>query len=155
MKIIFKPGISFHPIDRSSDLYRKCPTCGREFMTDTRLRYHCNDVCKDRKAYLKRVDEKQASDALRAEWEEIQQQELKYQLKLESNIQILDDHPISSSGTKVNMVYLDSIGFDYLCYSKISELDIKESDEMHNVVHYGTYRLFRTEYGEVLVKKAT
>jgi hypothetical protein len=155
MKIIIKQGVSFDNIDRSSDMYRVCLQCGREFMTNHRSRKHCDDKCGDDKSNDKKKTERELAAEIQAELDEIRQQELQHQLSLESNIQILDDHPISSDGKKVNMVYLDSVGFDFSSYSRITELDIKESNEMHRCVHYGPYRLYRMEYGKVLIKKET
>ena len=140
-------------MDRESDRYRVCPNDGVEFMANDRTEKHCCPECADEfhneKKRLAKLEEQQSL----IETEEVLNEIIEQINNEEKNLQILDQFHLKANGSKFNMDYLSSIGFDFFSYNTRGELYNIDPILNCHFIQIGSYRLFRVDFSEVLIKK--
>ena len=142
-----------YKMDRESDRYRVCLNDGVEFMANDRREKHCCPECADEynneKKRLAKLELQQAildtENALSVNIEQINNEE--------KNLKILDQLQLKELGSKFNMDYLHSIGFDFFSYNGKGALFNIEPQLNCHFIQIGSYRLYRVEFSQVLIKK--
>ncbi len=142
-----------YKMDRESDRYRVCLNDGVEFMANDRREKHCCPECADEynneKKRLAKLELQQAildtENALSVNIEQINNEE--------KNLKILDQLQLKELGSKFNMDYLHSIGFDFFSYNGKGALFNIEPQHNCHFIQIGSYRLYRVEFSQVLIKK--
>ena len=145
--------IRLYKMDKKSDRYRVCLNDGEEFMANNRKEKHCCPQCADEFHNIKkknaRIEKKQ-----KQEESEKALNEISHQLdNEEKNLQILDQLDVKENGSQFNMDFLSSIGFDFFSYAEKEALYNIDPQLNCHFIQIGTYRLFRVEITEVLIKK--
>jgi hypothetical protein len=140
-------------MDKKSDRYRVCLNDGVEFMANDRREVHCCPECADEysneKKRLAKLEEQQSLIETEAVLNDIIEQIDNE----EKNLQILDQFHLKANGSKFNMDYLSSIGFDFFSYNGKGELFNIDPQLNCHFIQIGSYRLYRVEFSEVLIKK--
>jgi hypothetical protein len=140
-------------MDRESDRYRVCPNDGVEFMANDRTEKHCCPECADEfhneKKRLAKLEQQQSL----IETETILSDIIEQINHEEKNLQILDQFHLKANGSRFNMDYLSSIGFDFFSYNGKGELFNIDPQLNCHFIQIGSYRLYRVEFSEVLIKK--
>ena len=143
----------YYLMDRESDRYRVCPNDGVEFMANDRREKHCCPECADEfhneKKRLAKLEEQQSL----IETEEVLNEIIEQINNEEKNLKILDQFHLKANGSKFNMDYLSSIGFDFFSYNTRGELYNIDPILNCHFIQIGSYRLFRVDFSEVLIKK--
>ncbi len=140
-------------MDRESDRYRVCLNDGVEFMANDRREKHCCPECADEynneKKRLAKLELQQTIlDTENALSENIEQINNK-----EKNLKILDQLQLKELGSTYNMDYLHSIGFDFFSFNGKGALFNIEPQHNCHFIQIGSYRLYRVEFSQVLIKK--
>ena len=140
-------------MDRESNRYRVCLNDGEEFMANDRREKHCCPECADEfnneKKRLAKIEAQQSLIETETVFNEIIQQIDNE----EKNLQILDQLQLEDNGSKFNMDYLYSIGFDLFSFNGKGALFNIDPQLNCHFIQIGSYRLFRVEFSEVLIKK--
>ena len=140
-------------MDRESDRYRVCPNDGVEFMANDRTEKYCCPECADEfhneKKRLAKLEEQQSL----IETEEVLNEIIEQINNEEKNLKILDQFHLKANGSKFNMDYLSSIGFDFFSFNARGELFNIDPQLNCHFIQIGSYRLYRVEFSEVLIKK--
>ena len=140
-------------MDKESDRYRVCLNDGVEFMANDRREKHCCPECADEysneKKRLAKLEEQQSL----IETEEVLNEIIEQINNEEKNLKILDQFHLNANGSKFNMDYLSSIGFDFFSYNGKGELFNIDPQLNCHFIQIGSYRLYRVEFSEVLIKK--
>jgi hypothetical protein len=142
-----------YKMDRESDRYRVCLNDGVEFMANDRREKHCCPECADEynneKKRLAKLELQQTIlDTENALSENIEQINNK-----EKNLKILDQLQLKELGSTYNMDYLHSIGFDFFSFNGKGALFNIEPQHNCHFIQIGSYRLYRVEFSQVLIKK--
>ena len=112
-----------------------CPECADEF----------HNTIKKNERIAKKQKQEESEKALN---------EISHQLdNEEKNLQILDQLDVKENGSQFNMDFLSSIGFDFFSYAEKEALYNIDPQLNCHFIQIGTYRLFRVEITEVLIKK--
>jgi hypothetical protein len=142
-----------YKMDRESDRYRICLNDGVEFMANDRREKHCCPECADEynneKKRLAKLELQQTildtENALSENIEQINNEE--------KNLKILDKLQLKELGSTYNMDYLHSIGFDFFSFNGKGPLFNIEPQLNCHFIQIGSYRLYRVEFSQVLIKK--
>lgn len=148
-------------IIKTSEYYRICPQCTKEFMADHMSRKFCSDKCGD--------DYNNAKKRLFPETEASIIEELPETSNLvdvqivsptapsgstENNLRILNSLPIDPyEGSYFHLEELDAKGFDFTKYAGKGKLHNISSEYNCHFLQIGVYRLFLVEYSHVLIVK--
>lgn len=145
--------VRLYRMDRESNRYRVCLNDGEEFMANDRREKHCCPECADEfnneKKRLAKIEAQQSLIETETVFNEIIQQIDNE----EKNLQILDQLQLEDNGSKFNMDYLYSIGFDLFSFNGKGALFNIDPQLNCHFIQIGSYRLFRVEFSEVLIKK--
>jgi hypothetical protein len=140
-------------MDRESDRYRVCPNDGVEFMANDRREKHCCPECADEFHNEKKRLAKLENEQSLIETEKVLNEIIQQIDKDEKNLQILDQLELQVNGSRFNMDYLYSIGFDFFSFNSRGELYNIDPILNCHFIQIGSYRLFRVDFSEVLIKK--
>jgi hypothetical protein len=140
-------------MDRESDRYRVCPNDGVEFMANDRREKHCCPECADEFHNEKKRLAKLENEQSLIETEKVLNEIIQQIDKDEKNLQILDQLELQVNGSRFNMDYLYSIGFDFFSFNARGELYNIDPLLNCHFIQIGSYRLFRVDFSEVLIKK--
>ena len=142
-----------YEMDVESDRYRECLNDAVPFMANHRSEKHCCPECADEfnneKKRLAKIEAQQSLIETETVFNEIIQQIDNE----EKNLQILDQLQLEDNGSKFNMDYLYSIGFDLFSFNGKGALFNIDPQLNCHFIQIGSYRLFRVEFSEVLIKK--
>ena len=139
-------------IDPTSERYRKCPNCHKEFITNHLSRIYCTDYCADdyhnrKKRLLKKRREEQNIYNLKHD-------QIISDANLAKNIKILDELEIDTqNGSIYHIEQLEAIGLNLSYYSGRAKLQNINDELGSHFVQIGLYRIFRIEYSTLLIKK--
>ena len=141
-------------MDKESDRYRVCPNDGEEFMANDRGEVYCCPECADEyhneKKRLAKVELKKKS---LIEKETVLKESTQQIENEEKNLQILDQFDLKDNGSKFNMDFLYSLGFDFFSFNGKGILFNIDQQLNCHFIQIGSYRIFRVEFSEVLIKK--
>lgn len=145
-------------IDKTSEYFRICPQCDKEFMADHMARKFCDEKCGDdynnsKKRLLPKLDVNQVNNIA----EPINQLENKprhIEGSLAENLKILDSLTIDQdNGTYFHLEELDNKGFDFSKFGGRGKLyNIAKEFNCH-FLQIGLYRLCLTEFSTLLIVK--
>jgi hypothetical protein len=145
--------IRLYKMDKKSNRYRVCPNDGEEFMANDRREVHCCPECADEYSNEKKRLAKLEQQQSLIETEIVLNDSIQQIDNEEKNLQILDQLDVKDNGSKFNMDFLSSIGFDFFSYAEKEALYNIDPQLNCHFIQIGTYRLFRVEITEVLIKK--
>jgi uncharacterized Zn ribbon protein len=145
--------IRLYKMDKKSNRYRVCPNDGEEFMANDRREVHCCPECADEYSNEKKRLAKLEQQQSLIETEIVLNDSIQQIDNEEKNLQILDQLDVKDNGSKFNMDFLSSIGFDFFSYAEKEALYNIDPQLNCHYVQIGAYRLFRVEITEVLIKK--
>jgi hypothetical protein len=140
-------------MDKESDRYRVCLNDGVEFMANDRREIHCCPECADEYSNEKKRLAKLENQQNLIETETVLNDIIEQINNEEKNIQILDQFHLKANGSIFNMDYLSSIGLDFFSYNGKGELFNIDPQLNCHFIQIGSYRLYRVEFSEVLIKK--
>lgn len=134
------------PLDPNHERYRKCPFCGREFMTSHRARVYCNQYCHDHfnvdkrlKAQQTVIDQASAPISTGSSPQTVAEH---------PNLNLLRWLPHHPDGLEIDFQWLLSLGYDPDHFDQRIELDTRGQ------VYYlteGEFMLFWTAPEKILI----
>jgi len=140
-------------MDKEDDRYRVCPNDGVEFMANDRREVHCCPECADEYSNEKKRLAKLEQQQSLIETEIVLNDSIQQIDNEEKNLQILDQLDVKDNGSKFNMDFLHSLGFDFFSFNGKGALFNIDPQLNCHFIQIGAYRLFRVEFSEVLIKK--
>ena len=143
----------FYEMDVESDRYRECLNDGDPFMANHRNEKHCSPECADEYHNLKKKRKREELQKMENEQKILIEENQILSEKGEKNLKILNQLLINDWGSNFNMEYLYSLGFDFLNCNGRGELYNINPELNCHFLQMGTYRIYRVEFSEVLIKK--
>ena len=122
-------------------------------MANDRREKHCCPECADEYSNEKKRIAKLEAQQKYEETKKALNVIIKQNDNKEKNLQILGKLQVDENGSKFNMDYLHSIGFDFFSFSGKGALFNIDPKLNCHFIQIGAYRLFRLEFSEVLIKK--
>lgn len=140
-------------MDRESDRYRICPNDGYEFMANDRSEKHCCPECADEfhntKKKIAKLKEKESLSETDIVLNEIKEQ----RTMIKKNLRVLDQLQLEDNGSKFDLDYLFSLGFDSFLYNWKTSNFFKDKITKLYYTQFENYRIFSVGFSEVLIKK--
>lgn len=140
-------------MDVESDRYRVCLNDGVEFMANDRREKHCCPECADEYSNENKRLAKLEEQQRLIETEEVLSEIIEQINSEEKNLEILDQFHLKANGSKYNLEFLHSLGFDFSKCNGRGELFNVNPELNCHFLQMGSYRMYRVEFSEVLIKK--
>lgn len=142
-----------YEMDVESDRYRVCLNDGVEFMANDRREKHCCPECADEYSNENKRLAKLEEQQRLIETEEVLSEIIEQINSEEKNLEILDQFHLKANGSKYNLEFLHSLGFDFSKCNGRGELFNVNPELNCHFLQMGSYRMYRVEFSEVLIKK--
>jgi hypothetical protein len=160
---------SIYKLDPSSNRFRICPNCKKEHMVNHLGKDFCCDKCADDHYNQNRRLRKQA-EAMLAEKsqnivtindrggpiESFPSSDPEWEASMKTNVFILNSLDLDDKyGSVFSIDDLFSLGFQFSCYSTQGKNHNVPEGIESSFLLYSDYRIYRTDYNRVLIKKIT
>lgn len=162
-----QPTPSIYKLDRSSNRFRICPNCQKEHMVKHLGKDFCCDKCADDYYNQNRRLKKQAEEMLAqagqdttavytngGQLENFQETDPDWNDKMRTNLSVLNALALDDKhGSVFSIDDLFSLGFCFTCYSTQGRNHNLSEGIQSSFLIFANYRIYRTDYNKVLIKK--